>query len=236
MNLRLLFLITLLMGAGRPAHVGAQTGPAIRSQKQLEFSLGVVTPSFYGGQELLRVRDLRAAGRSYYPGGGGAHRAVGAYSRPLGWSLEAAYYKPLARVPNLLWGVAVRSTLTGSQPADGQYAEGYFFNCVDVGPALKYYPFAQANFFVRGQAGMASVFTKNRYLDETGAQRFLHQFGIGLGGSLAAGYTFTPFRNPALGLETKLAYQLSRTRVEVNGLGDDQWRFGALHAQVGVIF
>ncbi|WP_046246461.1 hypothetical protein [Hymenobacter terrenus] len=236
MNRSIFCALAVLAGALWARSAAAQTDPSIRGQKQLEFSLGIVAPSFTGGQELVRSKDLRAAGQSYYATGSGARKAVGEYPRQLGWSLEAAYHKPLARVPGLLYGIVVRSSLTSSQPAEGKYAEGYFFNFVDVGPSLKYYPFSQANFFVRGQAGMASVFSKNRYVDEAGTQQFFHQFGIGFGGSLAAGYTFTPFANKGLGLETKVGYQLSSTRVEVNGIGDDQWKFGALHAQVGVVF
>jgi hypothetical protein len=229
-----LFLLACMVSGSSPA-LGQVVAP-IYGQKQLEFSIGIAIPNFNSGKELIRARGLREAGQSYYADGAGQRRQVGSSSAQIGWSFEVAYHKPLAAVPGLLYGVVGRSALTGSQPSEGKYAEGYFFNFLDIGPSLKYYPFTQINFFVRGQAGLSNVFTKNRYLTATGEQEFFHQFGIGISGSLAAGYTFTPFANKAFGIETKIAYQLSSTRVEVNGLGDDQWQFGALHFQLGLVF
>ncbi|MGD1890495.1 MAG: hypothetical protein ACFB15_07850 [Cyclobacteriaceae bacterium] len=43
------------------------------------------------------------------------------------------------------------------------------------------------------------------------------------------GQAFTPFNNKEKSLELKVIYQQLSTRVEVNGIGDDQWQFGALH-------
>ncbi|MGB3541804.1 hypothetical protein [Rubrivirga sp.] len=211
----------------------AQTTPDVRAEKQLEFSVGVVLPQVLGGEELLRSRDLRDAGLSYHAGPDGARRDVGDYGALTGFRLEVAYHRPLTR--GLLYGVVVNSSLTGTQPSEGGYAEGYFFNTVDVGPSLKVYPL-DSGAYVRGTVGMASVFTKDRFVGDSGEQEFFHQFGIGVGGQLDVGYTLAPFADPTIGVEVRAGYRLSTARVEVNGLGDDAWRYGSLHADVGIVF
>ncbi|WP_228780283.1 hypothetical protein, partial [Aquiflexum lacus] len=79
----------------------------------------------------------------------------------------------------------------------------------------------------KGEVGMGSVFTKNRFINANNDQDFLHHFGIGVQGGVGVGYTLTPFKSKKLGLNFEMQYQLYSTRVEVSGIGDDQWRFGS---------
>jgi hypothetical protein len=39
-----------------------------------------------------------------------------------------------------------------------------------------------------------------------------------------------------VGINLEANYQFYSTRVEVSGLGDDQWRFGALNLSAGIQF
>jgi hypothetical protein len=78
--------------------------------------------------------------------------------------------------------------------------------------------------------------TKNRFINEEGEQNFFHQFGIGSGGSLAVGYSFLPFKDKTKTLDLQVVYQQLSTRVEVNGIGDDQWKFGALNYTMAFSF
>lgn len=125
-------------------------------------------------------------------------------------------------------GAIVRNAQTGSTPKEGGYEEAYFFNFITAGVAAKYYPFQKNNLFIKTDFGIAAVLTKNRYLNSKKEQNFFHQFGIGNALGLELGYSLTPFKNKTKSLEIKTGYQLANTRVEVNGIGDDRWQFGAL--------
>jgi hypothetical protein len=209
---------------------------ALRDVPRMFVSTGFVTPRFYGGTELLRAADLRQDGASYFKNSEGDRRPVGSYANNTGFSLSIGYYLPLKKVPGLSLGALVNSGQTGSNPATAGYEEGYFFNFVNVGFGLQYYPLAQADLYLKGELGMGSVFTKNRFLNAAGEQDFLHHFGIGMEGGLGVGYTFTPFPNKTIGLFFEGTYQYYRTRVEVSGIGDDNWRFGAWHLSGGLYF
>lgn len=133
----------------------APTRNPLSAQTQVEVGLGFATPFLRGGDELERAKALRESGLSYYQGNNGDRRNVGSYRSLAGWSVSTAFYKPLRRVSGLMLGSAFRLSQTGSEPAEGGYAEGYYFNYVSVGPALKYYPFARNHFFLKGEAGLA---------------------------------------------------------------------------------
>ncbi len=199
---------------------------------QTEVSLGFVTPYLQSGAELTRSQDLRKNQRSYFENSSGQRQDVGKYPALSGYTFTVGFYKPLQFAPGLMLGAVIRNAQTGSQPGNGGYEEAYFFNFITGGVALKYYPFTANNLFVKGDFGLASVLTKNRYLTSAGEQNFFHQFGIGNATGVSLGYSFTPFKNKAKALELQVSYQQLRTWVEVNGLGDDQWRFGAMHYSI----
>ena len=207
----------------------------LSQQTQLEIGLGMVSPFLQSGEELSRAQDLRDAGLSYYENDQGERRNVGSYSSLRGYSLSVGFHKPVKKVKGLMMGAVVRNSQTGSTP-DAGYEEAYYFNFITAGVTFKYYPFEKTNLFTRADFGMAAVFTKNRFLTEEGEQNFFHQFGIGYGGSIGAGYSFTPFKNKSRTLDLMTVYQQMGTRVEVNGIGDDQWTFGALQISAAITF
>lgn len=209
---------------------------AVYDRMQGHISLGFTAPILYGGTELLASKAIRDAGQSYYRAADGTRRGVGSYGSPTGYIMGLGFLVPIAKVRGLLLGMHFYNSLTGTTPSAGGYAEGYYFNYMQGGFSAKFYPLRQRGLFAQLDAGLGSVLTKNRYLDDAGAQQFLHQFGIGQALALSTGYTFTPFGNKNLGIEVKGLYQYLHTRVEVNGLGDDNWRFGALSLQVGIVF
>ena len=217
------------------AATSVQGQNALSLQTQVEVGFGFVTPFLNGGQELMRSQDLRDAQLSYFQDGEGSRKNVGSYSSLRGFSMNIGFYKPLRKVKGLMLGAMVRNTQTGSTPDDG-YAEGYYFNFLTAGVAAKYYPLEKSNVFLKVDVGLAAVLTKNRFVNETGEQNFFHQFGIGSGASLGAGYSFLPFKNKSRSLDVQAHYQLLSTRVEVNGIGDDQWKFGALNFTVAMSF
>lgn len=202
---------------------------------QVEVGIGFSSPFLQSGKELMRSQDLRDNQQSYFQDSQGNRKDVGSYSGLKGFSLNIGFYKPLKKVKGLMLGAMVRNAQTGSMPADG-YSEAYFFNFITAGIALKYYPFENVNLFTKADFGLASVLTKNRFINESGDQNFFHQFGIGSGGSVGVGYSFLPFKNKSKSIDAQITYQQLSTRVEVNDIGDDQWKFGALNLSVAFSF
>lgn len=200
---------------------------------RLELGLGLAAPFLQGGSELLRSRELRSDGSSYYEGTDGTRRNVGSYGSLVGFSLNVGYRRPVERIGGMMLGAMTRATLTGSQPSGDGYDEGYFFNSVTLALSGRYYPSERRNLFVRAEAGVGSVLTKNRFRGEDGNQRFFHQFGIGPAGAVAVGYSLTPFSS-GITLDLQAVYQQLRTRVEVDGVGDDPWTTGALQFVVSL--
>ena len=223
--------VLILLLALRPAI--AQNSVATRSQ--FEISVGQALPQFYSGTELLRASVLRQQGLSYGQTSVGDRRAVGAYPTQRGITMLLGFLRPI-RQTGLLLGVRLRNTQTGSEPKNGGYDEAYYFNFITAGPALKYYPLSRSALFVQADAGLASVLTKNRFEEQAGGQAFFHQFGIGVGLNTGLGYSINLSQTGHTALDIQLNYSYLQTRVEVNGIGDDRWRFGALSALVGVNF
>jgi len=202
---------------------------------RVEVGLGFASPNLQDGTELMRSQDLRDSHLSYYEDHEGNRQSVGGYSALRGFAFNVGFYKPLKKVNGLMLGAMVRNTQTGSTPDDG-YAEGYYFNFITAGVAVKYYPFEKANFFTKADFGLAAVLTKNRFINDAGDQNFFHQFGIGSGGSIGLGYSFPVFNDKSKSIDVQIIYQQLRTRVEVNGIGDDYWGFGALNFSVAFSF
>ncbi len=209
---------------------------SISDKPRMFVSMGFVTPQFFDGTELIRAYDLRQVGQSYYQSGDGSRRDVGSYGTNAGWSVSIGYYLPIKKVRGLSVGLLVNSALTGSTPDDASDEEGYFFNFLNFGLGVQYFPFQTNNLYAKYELGMGSVWTKNRFINQENEQDFLHHFGVGFETGGGLGYMFTPFENKMLGLYLEGQYQLYSTRVEVTGIGDDQWRFGALHISAGLQF
>jgi hypothetical protein len=208
----------------------------IAMQPRMFFSSGFVTPQFFNGVELLRAYDLRKNGLSYFENESGNRKKVGNYTTNTGFSLSIGYYRPIKKVKGLCVGLLVSSGQTGSNPSEDGYNEAFFFNFINIGMGIQYYPFTNNNLYLKSEIAMGSVLTKNRFINQDGNQDFLHYFGIGIEGGGSIGYTISPFKNKVIGINLEGKYQLYSTRVEVSGIGDDQWRFGALHFSVGLQF
>ncbi len=230
---KILILLTLL-AIGLSNLAKAQN--PLAQKRQLEVSVGWVSPVLQSGSEMMRSEGLRNQGLSYFADADGTRRTVGDYSAPVGISFGIAYYTPVKWAKGLMLGASVRNSQTGTEPAQGGYEEGYFFNFLTAGFAAKLYPLENRNVFIKADAGLGAVFTKNRFLNGDDEQRFFHQFGIGSGGSLGVGYAFTPLKNKSTALELQVIYQQLSTRVEVDGTGNDQWQFGALHLSASINF
>lgn len=208
----------------------------IASKKRVFFSSGFVTPQFFSGIELMSSSALRDNGQSYFEDQNGLRNNVGDHPSNAGFSLGIGYYIPINKIKGLSVGLLVNSAQTGSTPSEGGYEEGYFFNFLNFGLGLQYYPFEHHNLYLKGEVGMGSVFTKNRFINERNEQDYLHHFGIGLESGGGFGYTLTPFTDKSSGINLEVNYQYYATRVEVSGVGNDQWRFGALHINAGLQF
>lgn len=217
-----------------PATILAQNPLSLTTQ--VEVGLGYLQPQFNKGTELLRSYDLRKSGLSYYADASGNRRSVGKYPVNTGYTMSIGFYKPLRKIKGLMLGALVRNAQTGSSPDVGGYEEAYFFNFITAGLAAKYYPLEKTNLFIKADVGLAAVLTKNRFLTNTSEQNFFHQFGIGYALGLEGGYALTPFSNKLTAVELKAGYQLANTRVEVNGVGDDQWQFSAYYLGVSLCF
>ena len=224
-HLQIFALITMALFSAKSA--GAQN--PLSQNTQVEVGVGFISPYFRKGVELMRSYELRKSGLSYFADKNGSRAAVGKYSSSKGYNLTIGFYKPVKQVKGLMLGALVRNAQTGATPETGDYAEAYFFNFITAGIAAKYYPFERNNLFVKVDFGLAAVLTKNRYLNESAQQNFFHQFGIGNAFGFELGYALRPFKPKNKAIELKAGYQLANTRVEVNGIGDDQWQFGALY-------
>lgn len=205
-------------------------------KKKVFLSVGYVIPQYISGTELMRSNQLRDQGLSYYQNPDGTRNTVGNYPNNSGFAMTMGFQSEIQKVKGLWLGAIVSSNMTGSQPSNGGYAEGYYFNFINFGFMAKYYPIQSADFYVKGEIGLGSVLTKNRFINDKGAQDFFHQFGIGNEFGFGLGYAFTPFSSDHLGLYFETNYQILSTRVEVSGMGDDIWKFNALQLNVGVTF
>lgn len=208
-------------------HLFAQN--PLSQSTQVEVGAGYVLPFFNKGKELLRSKELRQTQKSYFADALGNRKNVGNYSRSSGFNFLVGFYKPIKKANGLMLGAVVRNAQTGSNPETGGYEEAYFFNFITASLAVKYYPFEKNNLFLKTDFGIAAVLTKNRYINQSNEQNFFHQFGIGNALGFELGYGLTPFKNKTKSIEIKTGYQLANTRVEVNGIGDDNWQFGALY-------
>jgi hypothetical protein len=232
---RFLFLSLFILFVSS-AHGQTSSAP-IGQRLQAQVSLGWSYSLLGSGGELSRSQNLRDQGLSYYANPTTGVRAnVGSYGTPAGQTIGLSFHIPVRGVRGLLLGGSVHTAMTGTQPSTGGYEEGYFFNYLLAGLSAKYYPWTNDGWFMQLDGGLGSVFTKNRFKNDAGQQRFFHQFGIGFGGGLSVGYTLLPFKNKNLGLEFRGGYQLYSTRVEVDGLGDDAWSFGSAGVQVGLVW
>lgn len=204
-------------------------------QKQIFTSIGVSKPILMNGNELLRSENIRTQALSYFENTNGERRIVGAYSGLIGWNIGLGFYTPIQQVNRLMWGSEITMSLTGSTPADG-YQEAYYFNYVAFNFGLKYYPMSSANLFVKANIGFASVMTKNRFIDDLNGQSFLHQFGLGINGAGAIGYSFPIKTNFLSAIDISATYKLSNVRVEVNGIGNDKWTYSSFDFKLGLHF
>lgn len=227
-------LILLVMMLTSMPELQAQNPLSLNTQ--LEIGLGYLRPHYRKGVELIRSYELRKNGLSYYADNSGTRRSVGNYSASNGYNMTIGFYKPVTVIKGLMLGVLVRNAQTGSTPENGGYEEAYFFNFITAGVAAKYYPFEKNNVFLKADVGLAAVLTKNRYLTDNNEQNFFHQFGIGSALGLEVGYALPVSKQKKITLELKSGYQLASTRVEVNGIGDDQWKFGAVYVGSTLIF
>ena len=198
--------------------------------------IGLSLPGLYGGTELNRAKDLRKQGLSYHQRADGDRRKVGNYPNPRGFNIGIGFFVPVRRVRRLMVGAEVVVSQTGSQPNEGGYEEGYFFNFLTASTGVKYYPWAGNHFFAKGTVGVSSVFTKNRFLNDQGEQTFFHQFGVGTGATAGLGYTLRPFKKWRTGLDLSAEYKRMNTRVEVNGVGDDRWNYGSFNFNVAFVW
>lgn len=208
----------------------------IQNSPKIFFSSGFVTPQLYQGEELLSALNNRQNGLSNYVSSTGTQQSIGSSGANTGFSLSIGYHIPIQKINRLSVGLLVNSAQTGSTPSDAGYSEGYFFNFLNFSGSAQYYPFTQSNFYLKGELGMGSVFTKNRFINDLGNQDFLHHFGIGFETGASIGYTFKPFNNKNIGLFVEGQYQYYQTRVEVTDIGNDLWQFGALRIAGGIEF
>ncbi len=215
--------------------VVAQNQAKIWQSKQNFISIGMAKPFLVSGQELMEAQQIRQAGLSYFEGSEGHRKAVGNYSAPIGWGIGLGFYNPVKKVDQLMWGSELHLSLTGSEPEAG-YGEAYYFNYMVFNFGVKYHPLQHQNIYLKVNGGFAGVMTKNRFVDVQQSQAFLHQFGLGINGQLGLGYAFkieSPFIS-LLGIAVD--YKLSNVRVEVNGIGNDKWTYGALDFKLAVGF
>jgi hypothetical protein len=221
-------VITLLLSVFVISNIAFAQNP-LSKVFQVDYSLGYVIPFLQKGKELLHAEHLRENQQSYFEDVNGNRANVGDYPRLDGYSFSIAFFKPVKWAKGLMLGSVVRNSQTGSKPSKGKSAEAYYFNFITSGIALKYYPFEKVNLYATIDFGMSAVLTKNRFLNANNKQNFFHQFGVGSCTSLGVGYSLRPFKKKDSGFDLQVTYQHLATRVEVNDIGDDKWRFGALH-------
>jgi hypothetical protein len=230
------FIITLAVSITCLFAQFANAQNPISQNIQTEFGIGFATSILHSGKELIQSQELRNQGLSYFQNSQGIRKNVGSYGTPIGWVLTTAYYRPIKKVKGLMLGTALRASLTGSQPSSDGYEEGYFFNFITVTGGAKYYPFTKNNLFILGEFGLASVLTKNRFINEVGKQNYFQQFGIGINVSAAIGYSLKPIKNSEKSFDIKAVYQLNNTTVEVDNIGNDLWQFSGLNLIASINF
>lgn len=226
--------IILILQLGTSNSFGQESSKPHR-QSQTFISIGISIPFLMGGGELLASQEIRNEGLSYFENNDGERNTVGSYSGLLGWNLGLGFYNPISNVDKLMWGAELNMCLTGSTPSDG-YQEAYYFNYMSFNFGGKYYPMSKTNFFIKVNAGLGTVMTKNRFMNGLGEQNFFHQFGIGINGTGSIGYSFPLETTFLAAMELSVDYKVSNVRVEVNGIGNDKWSYSSLDFKLGFIF
>jgi hypothetical protein len=189
--------------------------------KQVQFFVGFTAAKLMAGTELLSAQDLRNQGLSYGQKFGNQPKNVGSYPKITGGNFGIKYFAPNKLIKRLMTGTYFRGVMTGVNPDVGDQ-EGYYFNPISLGITAKYYPIAAINLSIVAEAGMGGIMTKNRYIDDTGNQKYHHQYGIGSSTAVGLAY-FIRLKNE-FGVEFLTQYQSLNVNVEVDNIGSDNWR------------
>jgi len=199
------------------AAAGAVAVPAPSRMKlpvYAEVGLGFGKTLFFGG--------MRDALRTSYGG---------AFDPGFGNNLLAGFVV----APKSWYGLGVGARIKGTfgSPVKGDGGDEYIFNDYAVSLQVKFYPFAKPfdeGPYARAVAGFGQLTTKRQ---SEAANRYRHQYAIGLTAGAALGYTLPV---SAVGLSLEATFEYSNRSGTADGLGNTSYESGQLAGNVVVTF
>ena len=159
---------------------------------------------------------------------------AGNFSSSAGGLASLAAYRKFKKINHLNFGVKYKSL--GAGPAKGDNGQEMFFNYWGAAFTSKYFPFdknARKGIYLQGDYFFVSQFTQK--YRTTANKNFDHQFAIGNGFVVGAGYDF-PIGKGQTMLTIGVEYEMNSRNGEVTGIGDKTFKNANFGIMTGVKF
>ncbi|MFM9911554.1 MAG: hypothetical protein ACKVOW_19685, partial [Chitinophagaceae bacterium] len=159
---------------------------------------------------------------------------AGNFSNSGGGLASLAAYHKFKKINNLNFGLKYKSL--GAAPSKGDNGQEMFFNYWGAAIATKYFPLdknAKKGVYLQGDYFFISQFTQK--YRTTATTNFEHQFAIGSGFVIGAGYDFL-IRNGRTMLTIGLEFEKNSRNGEVTGIGDKTFKSSNFGIMSGIKF
>ena len=159
---------------------------------------------------------------------------AGNFSNSGGGLASLAAYHKFKKINNLIFGIKYKSL--AAAPAKGDNGQEMFFNYWGAAFTTKYFPFdkyAKKGLYLQGDYFFVSQFTQ-KYRN-TANKIFDHQFAIGSGFVLGAGYDFSIGKGRTM-LSFGVEYETNSRNGEVTGIGDNTFKNSNFGIMTGIKF
>lgn len=159
---------------------------------------------------------------------------AGNFSNSGGGLASLAGYHKFKKISNLVFGIKYKSL--GAAPAKGDNGQEMFFNYWGAAISTKYFPLdrnAKKGVYLQGDYFFISQFTQ-KYRN-TANKIFEHQFAIGSGFVMGAGYDFAVGKGRTM-LTIGIEYEMNSRTGEVTGVGDQNFKSSNLGIMTGIKF
>jgi hypothetical protein len=159
---------------------------------------------------------------------------AGNFSNSGGGLASLAAYHKFKKINNTIFGIKYKSL--AAAPAKGDNGQEMFFNYWGAAVSTKYFPFdknARKGVYLHGDYFFVSQFTQ-KYRN-TVNKTFEHQFAIGSGFVMGAGYDFSIGKGRTM-LTIGIEYEINSRNGEVTGIGDKTFKSSNFGIMTGIKF
>jgi hypothetical protein len=157
------------------------------------------------------------------------------FSSSGGWLASIAAYHKFKKVNHLVFGVKFKSL--AAEASKDNSGQEMFFNYWGAAASIKYFPFdknARKGVYLQGDYFFITQFTQ-KYRSKA-KKEFNHQFGIGSGFVIGAGYDIVFGGKTKTMMTIGLEYQIDNRQGEVTGIGDKKFASSNYGIMAGVKF